>query len=323
MALLLEDTVRFGVQGIFRRTGSSTAPWIPDLEDAKGLVRLVDDLGFDSMWVGDHVAFPVPIMDSISQLAWAAALSDRMIFGTAIYLLPLRQPAPVAKQIAALDHLCGGRLVFGVGVGGEFPMEFKACGVDVSQRGRLMDESLEVLKKLWSSGTASHSGASLSFSEIELLPKPLQEGGPPVWAGGRSDVALKRAGQVCDGYISYVVTPKMFRDSLDKISRAAEAVNRDVGTFGTGHLLFLRIDNEFEKALDTASAFLSERYGMDFRRAAEKYCALGSPDAIASRMQEYIDAGSRHFVLDFLGPSEDYMEQIERFASDVRPLIRC
>ena len=113
----------------------------------------------------------------------------------------------------------------------------------------------------------------------------------------------------------------MFRDSLDKISSAAEAVDRDVGTFGTGHLLFLRIDNEYEKALDTATAFLSERYGMDFRRAAEKYCALGSPDAIASRMQEYIDAGIRHFVLDFVGPSEDYMEQIERFASDVRPLI--
>ena len=112
MALLLEDTVSFGVQGIFRRTGNSAAPWIPDLEDAKGLVRLVDDLGFDSMWVGDHVAFPVPIMDSISQLAWAAALSDRMTFGTAIYLLPLRHPTPVAKQIAALDHLCGGRLVF-------------------------------------------------------------------------------------------------------------------------------------------------------------------------------------------------------------------
>tara|TARA_Y100000588_G_C13371347_1_gene550785 strand:- start:119 stop:466 length:348 start_codon:yes stop_codon:yes gene_type:complete len=114
----------------------------------------------------------------------------------------------------------------------------------------------------------------------------------------------------------------MFRDSLDKISSAAEAVDRDVGSFGTGHLLFLRIDNEYEKALDTASAFLSERYGMDFRQAAKKYCALGSPEAIASCMQEYIDAGIRHFVLDFVGPSEDYMEQVERFASDVRPLIR-
>jgi len=321
MALLLEETVKFGVQGIFRRTGSSLDSWIPDLEDAKGLVRLADDLGFDSMWVGDHVAFPVPIMDSISQLAWAAALSERMTFGTAIYLLPLRHPTPVAKQISALDHLCGGRLIFGVGVGGEFPREFEACGVDVRHRGRLMDEGLEVLKKLWRPGAASHNGAFWSFPEIELLPKPLQESGPPVWAGGRSDAALKRAGRACDGYISYVVTPKMFRDSLEKISSSAEAAHRDIGVYGTGHLLFLRIDNEYEKALDTASTFLSERYGMDFRRAAEKYCALGSPSAIAARVQEYVDAGVRHFVLDFVGPSEDYMEQIERFACDVRPLI--
>ena len=322
MAFSLEDSVKFGVQGIFRRMGDSTSPWVPDIKDAKGLVRLVEGLGFDSMWVGDHVAFPVPIMDSIAQLAWAAALSDRMIFGTAIYLLPLRHPAPVAKQVSALDHLCGGRLVFGVGVGGEFPKEFEVCGVDVSQRGRLMDEWLEVLKKLWSPGKSSHDGAFLSFPEIELLPKPFQEGGPPIWAGGRSDIALKRAGRVCDGYISYVVTPKMFRESLDKIIYAAEAADRDIKAYGTGHLLFLRIDDEYEKALETASAFLSERYGMDFRRATKKYCALGSPAAVAARLQEYVDAGVRHFVLDFVGPSEDYIEQIERFASDVRPLIR-
>ena len=84
MAFSLEDSVKFGVQGIFRRTGDPTSPWVPDIKDAKGLVRLVEGLGFDSMWVGDHVAFPVPIMDSIAQLAWAAALSDRMTFGTAI-----------------------------------------------------------------------------------------------------------------------------------------------------------------------------------------------------------------------------------------------
>jgi probable F420-dependent oxidoreductase len=322
MALLLEKSVKFGVQGLFMRTGDPSEPWVPNLHEARRLVRLVDDLEFDSMWVGDHVAFAVPILDSITQLAWAAAQSDRLAFGTAIYLLPLRHPTPVAKQIAALDHLCGGRLVFGVGVGGEFPGEFEACGVDVSTRGRLLDEGVGVLKKLWQPGIASHKGDFFSFPEIELLPKPVQKGGPPVWCGGRSEIALRRAGRMCDGYISYVVTPKMFRKSMEKIRIAAEIAGRHSQNYGTGHLLFLRIDDTYEQALDSASQSLSERYGMDFRRATAKYCALGSSADVAARIDEYVEAGVRHFVLDFVGPSGDYTEQIQKFASEVRPLIK-
>ena len=322
MTLLLEESVKFGVQGIFRGAGSPSEPWVPDIHDAVRLVRLVDNLGFDSMWVGDHVAFAVPILDPITQLAWAAAQSDRLAFGTSIYLLPLRHPTPVAKQIAALDHLCGGRFVFGVGVGGEFPGEFEACGVDVSERGRLLDEGVGVLKKLWQPGMVSHKGQFFSFSEIELLPAPLQIGGPAIWCGGRSEAALRRAGQLCDGYISYVVTPKMFQSCMEKILAAAESAGRHIQNYGTGHLLFLRIDDTYERALDSANRSLSERYGMDFRRAAEKYCALGSSADVAARIGEYVEAGVRHFVLDFVGPSGDYIEQIQKFSSEVRPLIK-
>ena len=174
MALSLDESLKFGIQGIFRNTGGPSAAWVPDLEDASGLVRLVDELEFDSLWVGDHVAFAIPILDSITQLAWAAAQSNRLEFGIAIYLLPLRHPTPVAKQIAALDHLCGGRLLFGVGIGGEFPGEFKACGVAITQRGRLLDEGVGVLQKLWQPGSVSLKGNFFSFPEIELLPEPVQ-----------------------------------------------------------------------------------------------------------------------------------------------------
>ena len=100
---------------------------------------LAERLQFDSVWVGDHVAFAVPIMDPLLQLAQLAAHNQRLQLGTAVYLLPLRHPTPVAKQVATLDHLTGGRLVFGVGVGGEFPNEYAACGVPVNERGARLD----------------------------------------------------------------------------------------------------------------------------------------------------------------------------------------
>ena len=321
MNLSLETSLKFGVQTIYRRTEPAVGPWVPDTEDARHLIRLIDDLGYDSMWVGDHVAFAIPILDSITQLAWACGQSERLTFGTGIYLLPLRHPTPVAKMISTLDHLCGGRLIFGVGVGGEFPNEFAACGIPVKERGARLNEGIAVLRKLWNGGEVENDGKFYPFPNVELLPTPRQKGGPPIWCGGRSDGALTRAGALCDGYISYVVTPEMFKDAMEKISLAAEEADRDVGEYGTGHLLFLRIDDSYENALDAATEALSVRYAMDFRRPAEKYCALGPPADIAAKIDAFKSVGVRHFVLDFVGPYEQRDQQIERFAQEVRPLL--
>ena len=321
MTLPLENIMKFGVQTIYRRTEPAVGPWTPDTEDARRLIRLVDNLGYDSMWVGDHVAFTIPILESITQLSWACGQSERLTFGTGIYLLPLRHPTPVAKAISTLDHLCGGKLIFGVGVGGEFPNEFEACGIPVNERGARLNEGIAVLRKLWHGGKVSNDGKFYPFPDIELLPTPFQKGGPPIWCGGRSEGALARAGKLCDGYISYVVTPEMFSDSMEKISAAAEAAGRDVEAYGTGHLLFLRIDDSYEKALDAATEALSVRYAMDFRRPAQKYCALGPPADIAAKIEAFKAAGVRHFVLDFVGPYEQRDQQITRFAKEVRPLL--
>ena len=317
----LENSLKFGVQTIYRRTESAAGPWAPDVKDARRFIRLIDDLGYDSVWVGDHVAFAIPILDSITQLSWACAQSDRLTFGTGVYLLPLRHPTPVAKMISTLDHLCGGKLIFGVGVGGEFPNEFEACGIPVNERGARLNEGIEVLRKLWHGGKVSNDGRFYPFPDVELLPTPVQKGGPPIWCGGRSDGALTRAGKLCDGYISYVVTPEMFKEAMEKINVAAESVGRDIATYGTAHLLFLRIDNSYEEALDAAAEALSVRYAMDFRRPAQKYCALGSPADIAAKIDSFKIAGVRHFVLDFVGPYEHRARQIERFAKEVRPLL--
>ena len=136
MALPLDDRLSIGIQTIHRRTEPATAPWQPTIDEMQALVRLVDDCGYDSLWVGDHIAFAVAIFDPLLQLAQAAVVSRRLKLGTNVYLVPLRHPVPIAKQAATLDHLSEGRLIFGVGVGGEFPTEFEACGVPLGRARR-------------------------------------------------------------------------------------------------------------------------------------------------------------------------------------------
>jgi probable F420-dependent oxidoreductase len=322
MDLPLDDHLSIGVQTLHRRTEPAEGPWLPTIDELADLVGLVDRCGYDSMWVGDHVAFTIAIFDPLMQLAQAAVLSRRLVFGTDVYLLPLRHPTPVAKQVSTLDHLTEGRFIFGVGVGGEFPKEYEACGVPLNERGARLSESLTVMRKLWTGEPVSHAGKFFTFEGVKMQPPPRQPGGPPVWCGGRADPALRRIGRMTDGWMSYVVTPDMYRQGLEKIATAASEAARtfDRG-FGTAHLLFTRIDDTYEKALDAATVSLSQRYAMDFRKAAQRYCALGTPQDVVETIFKFQQAGVRHLILDFVGPYEERDQQIERFAAEAMPLL--
>jgi probable F420-dependent oxidoreductase len=321
MALPLEDRLKVGVQTIHRRTEPAVGVWEPRIDQLVEVVELVDRCGYDSLWMGDHVSFPIPMMDPLLMIAQAAVVSRRLTFGTGVYLLPLRHPAPVAKQVSTLDHLTEGRFIFGVGVGGEFPKEYELCGVPINERGARLSEGMKVLRKLWSGEPVSHESRFYNFDDIPMQPPGRQPGGPPIWVGGRSDAALRRAGRLSDGYVSYVITPDMFESALEKIEVAAQEAERNIDAFGTGHLLFMRIDDTYEKALDVATETLSVRYAMDFRKAAQRYAALGTPAQVAEKIREFHAAGVRHIMLDLLGPYEERSAQIERFAAEALPLL--
>lgn len=321
MNLPLAESLAFGVQTLYRRTEPAVGPWLPDVAEARRLVELVDQSGYDSLWVGDHLAFAIPILDPLMQLMQAATWSSRLALGVGVYLLPLRHPAPVAKQAATLDLLSEGRLLFGVGVGGEFPGEFDLAGVPINERGARLGEGIEVLRKLWSGEEVSHDGRFFDFGPTRMLPAPVRPGGPPIWCGGRQPAALARAGRLADGYISYVVTPQMYAEALEHIDVAADRAGRDLTAFGTGHLLFARIDETRELAVEKASASLSVRYAMDFRRATERYAACGRPEDVAEQIAAFARAGVRHLVMDFVGPYEEKEEQVARFATEVIPLL--
>ncbi len=321
MDLPLEPRLSIGYQHVLAPTGYDDAEGAAAGRDLPEVVRLLDSLGFDSIWSGDHVAFAGPILDPLVQLAQAAALSERLRIGTAVYLLPLRHPAPVAKQVATLDTISNGRVIFGVGVGGEFPLEFELCGVPVEERGARLSEGIRVLRKLWSGEATSNDGRFYPFPEVAIDPPPAQPGGPPIWCGGRADPALRRAGRIADGWMSYVVDPERYRRSLETIAAAAAEAGRKLERFGTSHLLFVRLDKDRESALAFAAEFLSVRYAMDFSRAAERYCALGEPEAVAEAIRAFHTAGMRHLVINALAPESEKAAQMQRFADQVMPLL--
>ncbi|MCK9992811.1 MAG: hypothetical protein Dbin4_01331 [Alphaproteobacteria bacterium] len=289
---------------------------------SRDVSALADRLGYESLWTGDHIAFAVPMLDPLLQLAQVAAVNSRLLLGTGVYLMPLRHATTVAKLVATFDHLSEGRFIFGVGVGGEFPNEYSACGVPVKERGARLTEGIKTIRKLWTGQPVSNEDSPFyPFKDVQMLPRPITPGGPPIWTGGRSKAALNRCGRLADGWMSYVVTPEMYREGLQQIAIAAKEAKRDLKKFGSSHLVFMRIDDTYERALDLAAAHLTRRYAMDFRPAAKKYAVLGTPSDCAQRIADFHAAGVRHFVLDCTGPLEERDAQLERFAKEVRPLL--
>jgi probable F420-dependent oxidoreductase len=274
--------------------------------------RLAESFGFDSLWVGDHVAFHVPMLDSLSLLAFLAAATSRVTLGTCVYLLPLRHPTHVAKQTATVDVLSGGRMVLGVGVGGEYPPEFDASGVSVRERGARADEAIPLLRRLWSENDVRHEGTHFRFGPVSLDPKPVQAGGPAVWVGGRSPAAMRRAGRLGDGWVSTMTSPERFRENLARIAEHREAAGRNARPFVPAALLFTALGDAHEPALDRAAELLERLYRRPFREAAAKYCLLGRPADCLEQAACFVEAGARHIVLAPLGDPAGFAERAGR-----------
>lgn len=322
MSLPLDKTLKLGVNTMHRRSEPAEGPWRPRIDDLVEMVEQVDRLGFDCFWVGDHLSMPIPFLDPLQQIAQASVISRRLTFGVGVYLLPLRNFAPVAKQVSTLDLLTEGRLIFGVGVGGEFPKEYEIAGFPREERGARLSDGIRVLKKFWTGEKVSHDSRFVQFEDVDMRPGPWQPGGPPVWCGGRAKPALRRAARIGDGWHSYAITADMYRDGLATIAETVEAEGRQLDRFGTGHLLFARVGDNYEQAFDEAAGHLSVRYNMDMRPATKRYGAIGAPDDVAATIKDFFDAGVRHITLDLAGPYERRGEQLDRFAADVMPRLR-
>ncbi len=278
-------SVSFGLQG----SGQQVAGTVPDGGRLRDFAQTAEGLGYHSIWAGDHISYRNPILDIVVALSTFAAATERITIGAGIVLLPLRHPSVVAKEFASLDHVSGGRVILGVGVGGESAKDFDAVGVDPRERGARADEAMRALRELFR-GRASFSGRFFSFEDVEIDPGPAQPGGPPLWVGGRSPAAIRRAATLGDGWIPIWVSPARFARGLDELpGHIARAVTVPAHVGSKQHLY----------------EHLRRRYAGDFgEHVVDRYCVAGTPDECAARVREYVDAGAQHIVFN-IAEAED------------------
>ncbi len=186
--------------------------------------QAAENLGFDSIWMTDHLALPISdaarfgrIYEAVSTLAFLAGKTQKIRLGTSVLVLPQRNPVEIAKQIATIDDLSNGRVMLAVGVGWS-QGEYANLGYDFHNRGSRMDEAIQVLKSLWSGEESiSFHGKHYDFKDAVISPSPMQRGGPPVWVGGGSAAALRRAVSLGDGWHPNVQSPSALREALQTI----------------------------------------------------------------------------------------------------------
>ncbi len=277
----------------------------------------LESLGFDSVWTGEHMLFHGPVTDGLITLAAFAGRTSRIKVGSAINLLPLRPPVVVAKAVSTLDVVSKGRFIFGIGVGGEFPKEFEACGVPVHERGRRANEAIEICRKLWTEDHVTYEGKIFQLRDVTMLPKPVQPGGPPIIISGRSEAAIHRAARLGDGYMPYLFTPERYADALKQIYAMANDVKRDMSRFTPYHFVFTAVAETHDEAHRLAVEKLSRRYNQPFENLVERYCALGTPKECVERLQRFVEAGARHFILSPLCDNEALGQHLEIYARDI------
>ena len=196
----------------------------PEMPCAKALVEYgvrVEELGYDSVWVWDHILLGVepnfPVVDSLTVLTGIAARTSRLKVGTGVLVLPLRNPVTLAKQLSTIDHLSEGRLIMGM-ASGWYKREFDAVGIPFDKRGKLMGENLEIMKRLWTEPKVDGKYMNHSISAAVMYPKPYQKPRIPILIGGYVDKVLQRAATAGDGWLTYFYRPADFKKSWDKIS---------------------------------------------------------------------------------------------------------
>jgi probable F420-dependent oxidoreductase len=265
---------------------------------AQADIESLEKLPIQSLWVGGHVASPNPTPEVMVALAWLAARAERVRVGTSILLLPLYAPAIVAKQIADLDNATGGRVTLGVGVGGEYPGEFRACRVPIAERGPRTDEAIPLLRRLWSGAPVSHDGPFYAMDDVRIHPAPAQPGGVPIVVAGRQPVAMRRAALLGDGWMPYLYSPRRYAASVDAIREIAAREGRDLTNFEWFAFVFVGVDDDGDRAREQTAEFLGGTYSTgDFAAMIDRVAAAGTPEEVAAKLQGFVDAGARHVIL--------------------------
>lgn len=278
--------------------------------------RRAEAIGLDGLIAGDHVTFYGYGNDGLITLTAVAAVTERIELKTAVYLLPLRHPVPVALQVAQLDQLSMGRFVLGIGVGGEDRHEFTSCGVDPATRGARTNESLQIIRRLWREDNVSFEGKHFQLDDVTVYPKPFRP--VPIYVGGRSDAALRRAGRYGDGYTGIWQSVDRFRQAQGLIAEAATSAGREPSEIEPGMQFWTSVGDSKAEARAQVAQGMQSTYRLPFERF-EKYTPFGTAREVAEAIMPWVEAGARHINLIPVQATPE--ENIERGA-EIREALR-
>jgi probable F420-dependent oxidoreductase len=273
-------------------------------------------LGYEGLWVQEQIIGDSPILEPVTLLTYAAALTTKPHLGTSVLLTVIRNPIQLAKSLASLDQLSHGRLIVGVGIGGPHVPE-AVFGVSSERRGRRFVEGLQAMKALWTQPQATISGEFWRFENIAMEPKPAQKPHPPLWFGAREPVALKRAVRHGNGWMGAGSSSSAdFVAQAEHLRRFLDEAKRDPRDFTVSKRVYIAIDSDRGRA----ERRLRDWFGMRYKNAdmASRVSIWGSRAECIDKLGQLVSAGAQHLLLN---PVFDEMEHLEILAGDVIPKL--
>jgi probable F420-dependent oxidoreductase len=282
----------------------------------QSFVQRAEALGFHSAWVVEHTFGTMPALAPIELLTYAAAVTERLRLGAAVLLTALRTPVQTAKSLATLDQLSGGRLIVGVGLGGN-PKVYPAFGLTADRRAARFAEGLRVMKRLWTEPQVTLDGEFYQLENASVQPRPLQTPHPPLWFGGHHPLALRRAVELGDGFIGAgSASTAAFAEQMKVLRGILAERGRDPASFPIGKRVYLAIDRDRARAGKRLAEWFGAFYGRP--ALAEEVSVWGDVDACVEGLRAVAAAGSGFLMLN---PVFDEAEQLERIAAELAPRL--
>jgi len=277
-----------------------------------------EELGFDGAWTQEQVLGTIPHLAPTEIMSFAAACTERMRLGCAVFITPLHSPVHLAKSLSTLDQITRGRLEVGVGIGGRNRM-FSAFGVDRETFVTRFNEGLRLMRALWTEPKVDFSGRFWQLDGAAMEPKPFQKPGPPVWFGGSHPAALRRAVRHGDGFFGAGSnTTAQFAEQVQIVRAELDRQQRDPAGFPIAKRVYIAVDDEPDRARQRMSDALGRLYGFFGLRDMTPVSVWGTPEQCVRGVAEVADAGAG---LILLNPLFDDAEQMERLAAEVVPHV--
>ncbi len=265
------------------------------VDERREVLARMAGVGIDGVFYADHVTFRNGAgMDGLILLAGLSQLHPTLGLQIGVYLLPLRHPVLVARQLSSLWELAPGRVSFGVGIGGEDRHEIEACEVDPRTRGRRCDESLAVLQRLLAGETVTHHGTFFHLDEVLIRPTPVPP--IPLYVGGRSDAAVRRTGTYGQGWIGSWCSPERFGTATELCRTVAEEAGRGEVDWHHEMQAWVGLGADRDSARAAVSVAMERFYGVPFA-AFERYVPYGTPQEVAEFFWPYVEAGAKQLNL--------------------------